>query len=1455
MLNGSNRYTLGIDLGASSVKLVALLCEQSSAESVEDRTLCCLYALHKGNVAQCLHNQLNILHQVLLEKGNSFDNCVGVCLTGSAASIIAEHGVHIPTIGDIPALTRGAALVAPQARVIAAIGGQSACYVVSRAEEADADNGDFWLSSAPDFAMNESCAAGTGSFFEDQMQRLGLSIEDYSSLVAKATSVPRLSGRCAVFAKTDIIHRQQEGVAVEDILLGLCYALIKSYKSMVARGLPEGKPLVLAGGVVKNAGVIRAVKEVFDLSDDELIADDSTILLQAYGAASAAQANSYVDATASASATSAAITSAATTSAAELIDSLQKALLGSVEQQSLPRLAPLQDEGYIPGKGYALREVDWSAIANDPIPCYLGVDVGSTSTNLVLLDEHHSLLDAQYLRTRGDAKLAVREGLTSLKERLDGKIRILAVGVTGSGRTRMGEFIGADTVRDEITSQAQAAAEANNEVGTVFEIGGQDSKYISLKSGQVADFQMNKICAAGTGSFIEEQALRLAIPLNEYGALAFSSQAPVDLGERCTVFVETAINAALSRGAEKQDIAAGLALSIVRNYLHKVVGSKPVGSHVVLQGGVAYNPAIVAAFRQFLGDRLTVSPWFAVSGAVGAALLAEQDFEKKQRSGKNSQTSFRGFDLSGKAVQNKSLDPAQIALNRKFFQKTEEFYLEGYDSQIDPGKKTVGIPRCLMLHKLFPLANAFFKTLGYNVQLSDASHEQTIALAQQLSQGEVCYPVKLLYGHMEQLARKNVDYIFMPHMHTIRHVMSKVDHNYACPYMQAAPLMVARVLGLENRGIELISPLMDMDFGQQALANALLGVGKQLGHTPQESARAMMAGGFAVQEFTRKTEALGEELLNSLDPNERVLVIITRQYNTADPALNMGIANALIDRGQKVITVSHLHAHDLDISQDYPHMYWPFGQHLLSGAKLVRRDPRLFAVYLTNHGCGPDTMVSHLFAEEMGDKPYLHIEMDEHFSQVGIITRIEAFLNALDNYQTKDESTRPQATKTITSGHDKLDRQASAALLSVGPYGPLVGEWLARQGAQVSLAKMGTSQSLSVGRAEVRSKEYYSFVLALGAVLQAVEGNASDNTNSILSEQSSVQQILMPSSEGAEADGVYDRVVRSILDAKGYTNVRLIAPSLEKLPWLFHDTDQLFLMLIAGDLYWAAHYSYRSTLMEWLLKGPFTFERVLEAAKRAKLSWLDQESSEEAALDNKVLGVVGEWWLVCDDELMGKVGAKLEEAQWRLWRMPLAEYLLFSWYDAAKEDAVKRSRTPFFLDQVSTGGGSSCLLRQAKPNAAEQENLTAEEQVDLAAKEQVNLSAAKQTKSVIPSSEEPSFEEKRTILAEYASKLSKVHHVLGVVSPYEDDLDSLKVKADSLLGEYRGANGRYRAAKMENMAASAKGVIAVSSLYENTDTVLRLLERKVAAPVLHLSFDGTLEQGLQEKLDSFLYYL
>ncbi|PNV66300.1 CoA activase [Rubneribacter badeniensis] len=1414
----TDRYTVGIEAGAASVKLAAL------AESGE--LAWTWRRAHKGDVAACLREGMAALASALPPEG-----CAGFMLTGGGAALVRERFPEAPVLEDVPALTRGAALLAPEARSIVCLGAQNAFFVTGFADGAP-----------PRFAMNEGCAAGTGSFFEDQMGRLGLPLEEYSALVGRAQSVPRLSGRCSVFAKTDIIHRQQEGVAVEDILLGLCFAVVKSFKATIVRGLPVDAPVLLTGGALLNAGVVRAVREVFKLGEGELVAREECLFAQAAGAAAAAwdaaragaagggapdggkaragKAGGMLgsgEARAGAACGSApdgartiGAADAATPRAASL-DDLHAALGAAAAQGDLPRLGALPPAPLDSGPGFRALPRPWPADADGLTPCILGVDVGSTSTNLVLLDEEGRLLDAQYLRTRGNPQQAVREGLASLRERLGAEVRVAAVGVTGSGRTLIGELIGADAVRDEITAQARAAVAADPLADTVFEIGGQDSKYIALANGQVADFQMNKVCAAGTGSFVEEQAARLGIPLGEYGALALSAKAPVDLGERCTVFVETAIHAALAKGASRADIAAGLALSIVRNYLNKVVGGKPVGRRVVLQGGVAYNPAIVAAFRQFYGEALTVSPWFAVSGAVGAALLAR---ELLHAGGLPEGTAFRGFSLERPARVRRAVSREEVAANRAFFRKSAALYLEGYDPTIDPGKKTVGIPRCLMLHKLFPLANAFFRQLGYNVVLTDASTEDTVRLAQQEAQGEVCYPVKLVYGHMEQLARRGVDYVFMPSMHTIRHVRSKVAHNYACPYMQVAPRMVARALRLEERGVTLVSPLMNMDFGQEALAEALLGVGAQLGHTPEESARAMMAGGFAVQEFTRKTEALGEELLGSLAPGERVLVLVTRQYNTADPALNMNIADALIDRGQKVITVSHLHAHDLDISADHPRMYWPFGQHLLSGAKLVRCDPRLFAVYLTNHGCGPDTMVSHLFAEEMGDKPYLHIEMDEHYSKVGVITRIEAFLNALDHYEAPDERALPLAA-----------------------------------------------------RKELSTKEYYTFATLLGMSLAATDPAASFPASDAAA---GAAQLLLPSSEGAEADGQYDRVIRSILERTGRRDVRIVAPSLEKLPWAVNDAAGLFTALLAGDVCFAAPQEERASLLRDLLSESLTPKRVREAAvdvgRRADVS---RETSAA-----RTLAVVGEWPCVCGDELTGGLWERLEREGFRLLRMPLAEYLLFLWRDAADEDARERSRKQFFLDQVSPKAvldmpsldscdcaargscdascGASGVGERATSGVGEH---AAFEEVSRETSESAALLSASAPAPIPAKPAEPPYEEKLAVLDAYERQLREVHRLLGSASPYSEGIDALREAAEKALGSYRGANGRYRAAKERLMAPRVSGIITAASMYENTDIVLKLLEDPVGAPVLRLSFDGTLDQSVEEKLRSFLYYL
>ena len=1531
-------YYVGVDIGASSVKIAAV-----DAAGAVVRVL---RRAHQGSPLPCLRALIDELAngenepgaRVAPEAGGRaggegacesepaaasaisatsrplpLSACGGVAVTGSGAGMVRALAPGLRELEEVPSLVKGVRALAPQAACVMQMGAQSGVFATG-----------FASGAAPEFAMNESCAAGTGSFFEDQMQRLGLPLDSYSDLVTRAQSVPRLSGRCSVFAKTDIIHRQQEGVPVEDILQGLCHATVKAFKATIVRSLPVEKPLALAGGTLLNAGVVRAVREVFDLGEDELLADPQLVNAQAVGAALAAAEAGEADAQ---------------------LAALRATLGGESAGQAddLARLPRLPHVDCTPNRGFALAPSPWNPAgapaydsgavprsaavdalaAGQPVPVALGVDVGSTSTNLVLVSTDSALLDAQYLRTRGNPKQAVRDGLASLAQRVGSRAHVVAAGVTGSGRTMIGNLIGADAVRDEITAQARAAAAADPLVDTVFEIGGQDSKYIGLAAGQVADFQMNKVCAAGTGSFVEEQAARLGIALPDYGALALSAERPVDLGERCTVFVETAINAALAKGATKPEVAAGLCLSVVRNYLHKVVNNKPVGRRIVLQGGVAYNPAIVAAFRAYAGDDLTVSPYFAVSGAVGAALLAAeaQGVLSVQTGVAADKTfppsNFKGWDLSGASHAARRVDPEEIAANRAFFHKVDEMYLEGYDPVRDPAKKTVGIPRALMLHKLFPMANAFFKQLGFNVVLTDASDEETVRLAQASAQGETCYPVKLVHGHMAQLLDAGVDYVFMPSVHTIRHLKSTVPHNYACTYMQSIPAIVAKELDYEGHGITLLNPQMNLDFGQGAMAEVMLEVGAQLGRTPQETARAMLAGGFAVTEFTRKTEELGDQLLASLKPGERVIVIITRNYGIVDPALNMGIPDLLLDRGQKVITVSHLHAHDLGISADYPGVVWPFGQHILSGAKLVRRDPRLFGVYLTNHGCGPDTVISHLFAEEMAGKPYLQIEMDEHYSKVGVETRVEAFLNAIEHYEAADLRGTPTSRHVVNLACEPLREGELAGLPSFGPYGPLAAQWLRDQGIPVR-ELVPTPATLELGRKECTSKEYYSFASLLGVSLAAVgEGGdgeaAADGCTAVRSEGPAqaygegvgavdgphaehdvaaaavasaeggwrVSQLLLPSSQGGEADGQFDRVIRSVLDAKGHGDVRVVAPDVELLPCNVADLEGLFVHVLAGDVVWAAAPAARPALQETFAKPHLTLEDVLTAASAARESWQDVPVAPR-----KTLALVGEWPLVVGDELTGGLFARLEGEGYRAMRAPFAEYLLFVWEDGCDEARhgkvvgglmpmlgetgaprvvglpdVPASQPESDRDQTLTLSDVQALAVGCEAACAHalggcdgsHEHAAAQPQL---ATEPLEVSAAVEADPLFGAEQRTLPQDQwHAVLERLVGMMQQVADALGDMSAYASDHSQLRQIATDALGQFAGANARYRYAKAVQAGQRADGVVAVASMYENADIMLRLKSAPCQAPLLHLAFDGALDQSVEDRLRSFLYYV
>ena len=1168
---------IGLDCGNTTVKLVLL--------SPTGELLWSKIAAHRGSAIPAARRLLG----ELLQWDSGVCGCP-VVLTGSAGERLLEICPGLSNLGDIPAIHRGVILLAPEARSVIEIGSQSARFLTG-----------FGSELPPQFAVNEHCAGGTGSFFEDQMSRLGLRIEDYSNLVAQAESIPRLSGRCAVFAKTDIIHRQQEGIPTPDILLGLCYAMVRNYKAVIVRSLPVERPVALCGGVAQNAGVVQAVKAVFGLEEEDLIIPDPFLHAAAVGAALAAQ-------------------EAETCSMGELLASLcgQPAAAGR-----LVRRSPLSQPA-----GVSLTDPASSGVI--PLEgCALGIDVGSTSTDLVLMDPDGGLIDFQYLRTAGDPEGAVRRGLEHLRERF-GELPLLAVGVTGSGRERIGRLIGADAVRDEITAQARAAVHWVPDADTVFEIGGQDSKYISLQGGQVADFQMNKICAAGTGSFVEEQAARMGIPLEEFGPLALTAQAPVELGERCTVFIETAIQSALAQGASQAEVAAGLCQSIVRNYLHKVVGSKLVGRRIVLQGGVAYNPGIVAAFRQEFGDRLTVSPCFSISGAFGVALLALETAEGPSR--------FHGF--TGQGEESPALSP-EVQRNIAFYQRGPQLLLEGYDPAPVPRRKTVGVPFALMIHKFFPMANAFFRHLGYNVLLSPPTNEEIIRLSQQTAQAETCYPVKLIHGHMAWLAEQGVDYIFLPSIHTMKHETSRVEHNYGCVYMQTAPRLAARALRLEERGITLLNPVFDLDFGQEAMASAMLGLGKQLGIPKVRCLPALMSGAQAVRRHTAAVEKQGRDLLASLGPEDKVLVLITRNYGLSDPVLNMGIPRLLLERGYKVLTLSHLPAHDLDLSADHPNLYWPFGQHILSGAKLVAHHPNLYAVYLTNHGCGPDTTLSYLFRQEMGEKPYLHIEVDEHFSPVGVITRIEAFLQSLESRPVRPlpEGFRltavPSHPTAVAAAPDRT--RGPLYVPDLPPFTPYLLDYFRRaRGVEARAMPLG-GHSLALGRAETSSKEYLPFPALLGGVLD------------IAQRETGPFQGLLPATQGAEADGQYPWAAESVLRRRGLEWVTLAAPVLERLPETASDPDLLLRAVLTGDV---------------LLCAPP--DRRTELAPAHIPAWEELEALARGigALPSsgRALAAVGEPFTLF--ALHDGVLDTLEQERWQLLRAPLGEYLWFLWRDA-----------------------------------------------------------------------------------------------------------------------------------------------------------------------------------------------
>jgi predicted CoA-substrate-specific enzyme activase len=1113
---------LGLDIGSISLSLVVT---DDAGNVIESK-----YIRHKGDPVGCAIVSIK-------EIAAKYESINKWGATGNGASQLARS-TGIPFINEFSAVCAAISRHTPAVRTIFEMGGQQAKYIHLSPTSGST------FSTLDDFAASGLCAAGTGSFLDQQAKRLGIEIEEeFGALAIQSHNPPHIAGRCSVFAKSDMIHHQQRGVPVYDIIAGLCHAVARNFKGTVAKSKRLDLPVIFVGGVASNPGVVRAFKDIFELDDLNFIVPEWHKHASAIGCALLAGEYTY--------------------SPADFEKAAEKDRRASLSD--MPRAQPLAYS--YPQSKYYEKTIREQSPRREIGAGYLGIDIGSLSTNVVLISQDCEVISRRYIMTAGKPIEAVQQGLREIREEISPDFEILGVGATGSGRYLIGELIGADYIRNEITAQAAGGVHFVPDVDTIFEIGGQDSKYISLENGVVVDFEMNRACAAGTGSFLEEQAERLAVNIKQqFADMSFAAEQPVACGERCTVFMESDLVKFEQGGATKEEITAGLAFGVVHNYLNKVVGRKKVGRKILFQGGVAWNKAVVAAFETVVGREIIVPPHHDVTGAIGVAILTRNSRQDLTTSGVE-KTNFKGFEIALRKIEQETFlceDCANMCNVTKIDDKGRELYYgsrcEKYDASSGQQstlpdlvavrnqiflrapraeykrKMTIGIPRALSNWEFLYLWRRFFAEMGVRVLISKSSAGEIIKQGVESVGSETCFPVKVAHGHMLDLAKRKLDFIFLPAIVTGIEQAPEGSSNYFCPYIQAFPYIALASIR-ELQAHDIIAPVIRFSEGVGAVSKALHDSMKSFGFSYREIERALENALMEFDIFKKDLLEKGEEFLSRVSPEKPGILLIGRPYNSLDPGVSMDISRKLTDLGVTVIPIEMARLPN----EEFGFIYWQSGRRILRAARLCRETPGLYPVYISNFGCGPDSFILHHFKQIMGDKPHLVLELDEHSADAGLVTRCEAFLDSL-----------PKESKTFSSPALAEHSNGFKRKLLI-PYmcehAELFAAAMRHCGLDAEVLPETDNRSLELGRKYTGGRECYPAALTTGDLLRHLERPGVD---------SSKVAFFMPTAGGPCRFGQYSHLHRQILHNLGYGDVPVYSPTSRDSYGNFPQTEKSF---------------------------------------------------------------------------------------------------------------------------------------------------------------------------------------------------------------------------------------------------------------------------------------------------------
>ena len=1100
---------VGLDIGSDTVKAVVFLPDGSLQRFPIRR----VHARPLTRAKELFEELLQALptEQVLL------------ALTGSGGVAVA-NALGMKAVDEPVSLTTAVNRFLPQVRTLIEMGRECQKLLLF---EHDEKSGRLTLS---DCDMGDRCAAGAGAFLEHMATRLNFSsIEEFAQVALHTEKPASLSGRCSVFTESDIVHLYQKGTSRERIAAGIHQAICRNFCNRIARSKEVQPEVAFIGGVSQNPAMVRFLKQ--ELGIEHLLVPEYARELGALGAALCATQRVNLR---------------------EAIRLLDEQMVRPVTYASAGALCFERSEILQPpAQDGSLREVPVAA---------LGVDIGSVSTKAALVTERDGkmvVLASYYRRTDGDPLTAVRDTISKIHQQIQQKgyrLGRVVAATTGSGRYLTGDFIGADLVRNEITAQASGTRAFLPDIDTILEIGGQDSKYIRLDGDVVVDYEMNKACAAGCGAFLEKQAAKLGIPIEEFGERALKAVNPPHMDWTCTVFTESAMVYYQQVGVPVEELCAAVCLAAVHNYLSKNVGGRPIGEKVAFQGAVAFNRGMVAAFETVLGKGILVPPYPHLTGAIGVARLALLEAPAESR--------FRGFEQVAEgryqvgsfechACANQcDVNTFQIPGGRKFFYndrcerfgaanrarserklpdlfaEREQKLFEVYDRKAPDGAPRIGIPRVGMFYEYFPLYHAFFTELGFEVVPSDKPNRHIVRDGLLTAHGEFCFPIKAAHGHVLNLLDKGVDILFVPGVVSAEQPDPHIRKSLTCPYLQVLPELLATYCKVGEKGVKYLAPRLHFQRGKRHLERVFTGLAKELGKSPREARRALEVGLDALQRFRQWQRERGLQILDSLGDDERAFVVVGRQYVLFDESVNTNIGKKIRDMGILPIPQDFLPINEVHLCDSWKAVNPRQVQRKLAAARIIREDPRLRAVVLTYFGCGPDSFANPFFKDELNE-PCCILQIDEHTADAGIITRLEAFADTVRG--TKPVSEKPVIRASAISPRRARGRKVWVPYASEGAK--VIAAALRACGVDAEIIPRSPDPALKSARSAITEDVCLPAFMTTEDILYRVQQPDFDPER---------EAFFMGSSDGPCRFGMYHILQKRILERMGLHTVDMV---------------------------------------------------------------------------------------------------------------------------------------------------------------------------------------------------------------------------------------------------------------------------------------------------------------------------